>query len=290
MPEHTFLWDIVADLGAVWGEDNQRRTWKILGQTSTGNVYESQRRAIVRAKLEQYRAGLDAATLAQLSLNAKIRASELGQLFQYTAEYWPDLNADELPKFSENMIRTLRDLTLGYAAASVIAYYQRGIRLILPANFRAEGEALAASAFAQGLVDTETFRGILNASTEGGQNQSQLRPKDAILNNSTAVALLNTMQEAGMLDVAFQWRHTDEQGKTIRHTNRKKALFAFYIYNRCLNKDKTPQLPEWDKAFCDLWGLKHRTLSKANDDLSHATDRTKEKYAQMLSIFNTPIE
>ena len=290
MQEHSFLWDIVADLGAVWGEDCQRKTWSTLGQSSTGNVYESQRRAIVRERLEQYRTRLDASTPAQLHLNATLRANELGQLYQQSERYWPDLNADVLPLFTENMIRTLRDLTIGYAAASVIAYYQQGISLNLPASIRAKSDALAASADAQGLTDAGTFLGILNATTNGGRSQGdpQPRPKDAILNNTTAVSLLKIMQGAGLLDATYQWRHTNEQGKAIRHTSYEKAQFAFHIYSRCLNNDNTPQIPEWDKAFCDLWGLQHRTLSKAYADLATKGEKTQKRYAQMLTIFDTP--
>lgn len=282
MQEHTFLFDIVADLNAIWGEDSQRKTWEVLGKD---NPSEGQRRAIVGARLEQYRARLDAYTPAQLHLNAKIRASELEQLYQQAAAHLSDLNADGLPLFRENMIRTLWDLTIGYAAASVIAYYQQGIPLNLPASIRAEGKALAASAAAQGLTDTDTFLGILNASTgqQGGrsQGQPQQRPKDAILNNATAVSLLKKMQDAGKLDAAYQWRDTDNEGKPVRHTNYEKATFAVFIDNKT-------SIPEWDKAFCGLWGLPHRTLSKAYADLATKGDKTQKKYLQMLAIFDTP--
>ncbi len=192
------------------------------------------------------------------------------------------------------MIHTLRDLTIGYAAASVIAYYQQGISLNLPASIRAEGKALAASAAAQGLTDADTFLGILNASTDqqGGrsQGQPQPRPKDAILNNATAVSLLKIMERAGKLDAAYQWRDTDNEGKPKRHTNYEKAQFAFYIAGRCLSKDNTQQIPEWDKAFCDLWGLPHRILSKAYADLGTKGEKTQGRYHKMLAIFDTPTQ
>lgn len=291
MQEHTFLWDIVADLNAIWGEDCQRKTWAVLGE---GNPYESQRRAIVRERLERYRATLAASTPAQLHLNAKLRASELEQLYQQATAFWPSLNTFDLLDFHRNMIHTLRDLTIGYAAASVIAYYQQGISLNLPASIRAEGKALAASAAAQGLTDADTFLGILNASTDqqGGrsQGQPQPRPKDAILNNATAVSLLKIMERAGKLDAAYQWRDTDNEGKPKRHTNYEKAQFAFYIAGRCLSKDNTQQIPEWDKAFCDLWGLPHRILSKAYADLGTKGEKTQGRYHKMLAIFDTPTQ
>lgn len=286
MTEHSFLWDIVADLNAIWGDDSQRKTWTILGQNpATGNVYESQRKAIVKARLAQYRAGLDASTPAQLHINAIIRASELEQLYQRATRHLSDLNEDGLWKFRENMIRTLWDLTIGYASASVIAYYQQGINLSLPASIRAESKALADSAVMQGLTDADTFLGILNASTNQqggrGQGQPQQRPKDAILNNATAVSLMKKMQDAGKLDAAYQWRDTDNEGKRIRHTNYERATFAVFIDNKS-------NIPEWDKAFCDLWGLRHRTLSKAYADLSTKGVNTQKKYLQMLAIFDTP--
>ena len=286
MPEHSFLWDIVTDLNAIWGEDSQRKTWAILGQNpSSGNVYESQRRAIVRARQEQYRARLDAATPAQLHLNAKIRAEELEQLYLQATAHLSGLNEDGLPLFRENMIRTLWDLTIGYCAASVITYYQQGIKLSLPASIRAEDNALAASAVSQGLTDVDTFLGILAASTDqqGGRNQGQPqpRPKDVILNNPTAVSLLKKMQNAGLLDANYQWRNTDNEGRPIRHTDYAKALFACYIDNKA-------GIPEWDKAFSNLWGLKHRTLTRRYSAFPTLTGRTQKKYMQMLLIFDTP--
>jgi len=176
MQEHSFAFDIVADLNAIWGEDCQRKTWAVLGKDNPTN---SQRADIVRKRLAQYRAGLDASTPVQLRLNAKLRASELAQLYQQAAAHLPDLNADGLPLFHENMVRTLLDLTIGYTAASVIAYYQKGISLNLPASIRAECKALAASAAAQGLTDADTFLSILNASTDqqGGRSQAQPQQK-----------------------------------------------------------------------------------------------------------------
>lgn len=180
MQEHTFLFDIVADLNNDWRIDETCKTWTILGQNpATGNVYKEQRRAIVRKRLAQYRDTLAASTPAQLRLNAKLLANELEQLYQQAAAHLTDLNADGLPLFHANMVRTLWDLTIGYAAASVIAYCQQDISLNLPASIRAEGKALAASAAAQGLTDADTFLGILNASTStaGGRSKGQPQQK-----------------------------------------------------------------------------------------------------------------
>lgn len=169
MDEHKFAWEIVSDLNAIWGDDEQRKTWAVLGE---GNPYESQRRTIVMERLEEYRTTLAASTPASLRLKAKLRADELGQLYQQSAEHRPTLGE----KYQENMIRTLRDLTIGYAAASVIAYNQQGVPLQLPESICAEVDALAASAVAQGLTDADTFRGILNTSTRGGRSQGDYQP------------------------------------------------------------------------------------------------------------------
>lgn len=81
------------------------------------------------------------------------------------------------------------------------------------------------------------------------------------------------MKDAGKLDAAYQWIGT--------HTNYEKAVFACYIDNKAT-------ITEWDKAFCDLWGLKHRTLSKAYSDLTTKSEKTQSKYNEMLVIFDTP--
>lgn len=261
MQDYSFLWDIVSDLGEIWGEDSQRKTWSILGQTSMGNVNESQRRVIVRARLEQYRTRLEASTPTQLLLNAKIRASELGQLYQQSVEYWPSLNADGLPLFTENMIRTLRDLTIGYAAASVIAYYLKGLSLNLPDSIRADGDALATSAVAQGLTDKDSFLGILNASTNERRNQGQPQQKrwtkDVILNNPTAVSLLKKMQDAGLLDADYQWNGAP--------TKYEMGAFAKEI------ADEARIGRYWASTFADLWpSIEARQLSRGKSEGVHS--------------------
>ena len=102
MEEHRFAWEIVSDLNAIWGEDSQRKTWPTLGE---GNPNESQRRAIVRERLERYRATLAASTPAGLHLNANLRASELSQLYQQAAEFWPSLNTFDFAKINYNRFR-----------------------------------------------------------------------------------------------------------------------------------------------------------------------------------------
>jgi hypothetical protein len=213
-------------------------------------VYESQRRAIVRERLEQYRTRLDASTPAQLHLNAKLRANELGQLYQLSADHWPSLNANGLPLFTENMIRTLRDLTIGYAAASVIAYCQQGISLKLPASIRAEENALAASAVAQGLTDADTFLGILHAPTQGGrsQGQPQPRPKEELLKNTKVVAKLEILVDAGFCNSEYGWI---AEG----HTNFQRAMAAYLIGIKS-------GIDGYYAAFEDLWGCKYLSSDK----------------------------
>lgn len=248
MDEHKFAWEIVSDLTAIWGEDCQRKTWAVLGE---GNPYEGQRRAIVRERLERYQATLAGSTPASLHLTANLRASELGQLYQQAAEFWPSLETSDLSDFHRNMIRTLRDLTIGYAAASVIAYYQQGINLNLPASIRAEEDALAASAVLQGLTDADTFQGILHASTQVGrsQGQPQPRPKDAILNNAKAVAKLKMLVEAGFCNSEDGWI---KKG----HTNFQRAMAAYLIGIKS-------GIDGYYAAFEDLWGCKYLSSDKA---------------------------
>lgn len=263
MDEHKFAWEIVSDLNAIWGEDCQRKTWAVLGE---GNPYEGQRKAIVRERLERYQATLAGCAPASLHLTANLRASELGQLYQQAAEFWPSLETSDLSDFHRNMIRTLRDLTIGYAAASVIAYYQQGINLNLPANIRAEEDALAASAVLQGLTDADTFQSILHASTQGGRSQGrpQPKPKDVVLNNPTAVALLEKMKEAGLLDANYQWITTYENGRPIRITHYRKAAYADYI-SRKVGLGK-----KWTSVFANLWQEETaRQLTRGLSEAAH---------------------
>jgi len=244
MDEHKFAWEIVSDLNAIWGDDEQRKTWAVLGE---GNPYESQRRTIVMERLEEYRTTLVASTPASLRLKAKLRADELGQLYQQSAEHRPTLGE----KYQENMIRTLRDLTIGYAAASVIAYNQQGVTLQLPESICAEVDALAASAVAQGLTDADTFQGILHASMQGGQSQGQpqQRPKDAILNNAKVVAKLKILVEAGFCNSEYGWI-------TNGHTNFQRAMAAYLIGIKS-------GIEGYYAAFEDLWGCKYLSSDKA---------------------------
>lgn len=245
MDEHKFAWEIVSDLNAIWGDDEQRKTWAVLGE---GNPYESQRRTIVMERLEEYRTTLAASTPASLRLKAKLRADELGQLYQQSAEHRPTLGE----KYQENMIRTLRDLTIGYAAASVIAYNLQGVPLQLPESICAEVDALAASAVAQGLTDADTFRGILHASTSTPERRSQgqpkPRPKDAILNNAKAVAKLNALVEAGFCNNEYGWI---KKG----HTNYQRAMAAYYIGIKS-------RIVGFYAAFEDLWGCRYLSSDK----------------------------
>ena len=96
-----------------------------------------------------------------------------------------------------------------------------------------------------GIFHTPTIAELLAEKRQGrSQGQPQPRPKDAILNNPTAVSLLKMMQDAGLLDAAYQWRDTDNEGNPQRHTGYEKALFACYIDNKAV-------IPRWDKAFSD---------------------------------------
>ena len=254
MEEHRFAWEIVSDLNAIWGDYEQRKTWPVLGE---GNPYESQRQSIVKEKLEEYRTTLAASTPASLRLKAKLRADELGQLFRQSVEHGPTLGE----KFSENMIRTLRDLTIGYAAASVITYYQQGVTLQLPESICAKVDALAASAVWQGLTDADTFRGILSASTQGGRSQGQPQQKrwtkDVILNNPTAVSLLKKMQDAGLLDADYQWN--------VAPTKYEMGAFAKEI------ADVARIGRYWASTFADLWpGIEARQLSRGKSEGVHS--------------------
>ena len=270
MQEHTFLWDIVADLNAIWGEDCQRKTWAILGE---GNPYESQRRAIVRERLERYRATLAASTPASLHLNANLRASELGQLYQQAAEFCPSLNTSELSDFHRNMINTLRDLTIGYAAASVIAYHQQGIELNLPVSIQAEEDALASSAAAQGLTDADTFLGILHAPTKGGRSlgQPQPRPKEALLKNEKVVAKLKILVDAGFCNSEYGWI---AEG----HTNFQRAMAAYLIGIKS-------GIDGYYAAFEDLWGCKYLSSDKAKATQLQAP-KAKEKVDEIRKLLD----
>lgn len=107
----------------------------------------------------------------------------------------------------------------------------------------------------------------------------QATPKDVILNNSTAISLMDKMREVGLLDGSYQWR-TISDGRPQKHTNYEKAVYAYFIYNRCY-----PTIKDWDLAFCDLWRLAHRTLSKSLNELNNYPER-REKYNALLSVFD----
>ena len=257
------------------------------------NRWETDFKRFLAGKLAEYRNTL--ANMQPFDLHAlnRLRTQELLGHYQMMQGVCSNVSAPAHRVDEIRFIQAFQVLTLGYISATAWEYMKPGRGMDANgflAPFLAAGltiDELTQSAERQGLTDADTYRQLLGASTPN-RGQPQPMPKDAILNNPTAVSLLTIMQGAGLLDATYQWRHTNEQGQPIRHTNYKKAQFAFHIYSRCLNNDNTPQIPEWDKAFCDLWGLQHRTLSKAYADLATIGEKTQKRYAQMLTIFDTP--
>ena len=94
-----------------------------------------------------------------------------------------------------------------------------------------------------GIFHSPTIAQLLAASTQGGRSQgeSQQRPKDAILNNATAVSLLKKMQDADKLDAFYQWKGTP--------THYEIAAYAKLI------ADEVGIGRTWASKFADLWPI-----------------------------------
>jgi hypothetical protein len=249
------------------------------------NRWESDFKKFLAEKLKEYRDVLESMSLFDLRAQNKIREQELLNHFKRMLEVYSNMSRFEQHSFEElRFANAFQVLTLGYISATAWEYMKPDRSMdvngfltpFLSAGLKIE--EVAQSVEHQGVTDSETFLQLLS-DRAGGHRTPQPRPKDAILNNSIAVSLLDIMKDAGLLDYAYQWSTSDQFGKPIKNTNYKKATFAVYIANKA-------DLAEWDKVFCDLWGLPHRTLSKAYDALGNKTPKTQNMYANMLSFFD----
>lgn len=251
------------------------------------NRWETDFQRFLAGKLAEYRNTL--ATMQSFDLHAlnRLRIQELLGHYQRMQGVCSNVSTPTHRVDEIRFIQAFQVLTLGYISTTAWEYMKPGRGMDANgflAPFLAAGltiDELAQSAERQGLTDAETYRQLLGASTPK-QGQPQPTPKDAILNNTTAVSLLKKMQEAGLLDAAYQWMNTNQLGEKVTHTNYEKAVFAWFIGSKAT-------ITEWDKAFCDLWGLPHRKLSKAYHTLGTTINaKTQRKYQQMLEIFDNP--
>lgn len=251
------------------------------------NRWESDFKAFLAGKLAEYRNALVTMQLFDLHAINRLRGQELLQHFQRMQGVCSKVSAPVLQADELRFIQAFQVLTLGYISATAWEYMKPAREMDANkflAPFLSAGltiEEVAKSVETQGLTDADTFLQLLSGPIGKHRKQAKPQPKDTILNNHTAVALLDKMKDAGKLGVSYQWRYTDNQGQPVSHTNYERATFANYITIKA-------EIAEWDKAFCDLWGLPHRTLSKALDALDKKTEKTKRKYSVMLSIFDNP--
>lgn len=250
------------------------------------NRWESDYAEFLAEKLKEYRNALEAMSQSDLRLQNKLRRQELLHLFKKKQAVYSNMSRFELHSFEElRFADAFQVLTLGYISATASEYMKPDRKMdvngfldpFLSAGLKIE--EVAQSAERQGATDSETFLHLFSDRARSHGTPDRPRPQDAILNNSTAVLLLDRMKDAGMLDNAYQWSTSDQLGRPIKNTNYKKATFAVYIANKA-------GLAEWDKTFCDLWGLPHRTLSRAYDALGNKTAKTQNEYANMLSFFD----
>jgi len=251
------------------------------------NRWETDFKAFLGRKLAEYRNTL--VTMQPFDLHAlnRARGQELLQHYQRMQGVCSKVSAPVRQVDELRFIQAFQVLTLGYIAATAWEYLKPAREMDANgflAPFLSAGltiEEVARSAETQGITDADTFLQLLSGPAGKRRGQAQPQPKDTILNNPSAVALLDKMKDAGKLGVSYQWRYTDNEGQPVTHTNYEKAVFANLIAIKA-------NVAEWDKAFCDLWGLTHRTLSKALDALDKKTEKTKRKYSVMLSIFDNP--
>lgn len=269
MQEFSFLQDIEFDL--------EGNPFAVRARTEA--VFNQPYKAIIDTRLAEYRNQLAATPSAVLQRTARIRASELSG--HYAAALRHEQAQGSKDAADRKRIAALSALSAGFIAASIVEYTDRKIsgfiEAFTPSIQQEDIERIAASAESQGITDAATFRELFNALEKVGKIQDKpvLRPKDAILNNGTAVAMLNKMRDLGMLDATYQWRDTDNQGKRIRHTQFEKAVFADAI-------GKKASIIDWDKAFSDLWGLKHRILTRRFSDLNNLSETKRLEYIRMV--------
>lgn len=257
MQVFSILADIETDLGNMFGI-----------AAKTGHIFTNSKpyREIISPMLDEYRKRLKTATPAELQRTAKLRAQELAYHYQQGKQWLGKASNRETQ--DRKRIAALCDLSIGFIAASVVEYSSRRIKGFIeaftPSLQQEDLERLAASAESQGITDAATFREQYIKAPALAPS-----PKEAILHNAQALALLKKMQDAGMLDARYQWN----KGYTIY----AQATFANYISMKA-------DIQNWDAAFTNLWGKKHGTFSKAVDALKYKTTRTK--YQNMLSVFD----
>ena len=291
--EFAYLGEIARKFSGLLGFISERtantytQVWRDL---CIENRWESDFKKFMAEKLTDYRNDLESMTLFDLRAQNKIRGQELLSHYKRMLEVYSNMSRFEQHSFEElRFANAFQVLTLGYISATAWEYMKPDRSMDVNgflASFLSAGlkiEEVAQSVEQQGVTDSETFLQLLSDRVGSHITPNQPRPKDAILNNSIAVSLLDRMKDAGLLDYAYQWRTTDKIGNTIKHTKYEMATFAVHI-------DSKAKVTKWDKAFCDLWGLPHRTLSKAYADLSNKSDKTQEKYNGLLSIFDSTIE
>ena len=244
----------------------------------TNNPFEKDYRAFLAGKLAEYKNTLSAMQSFDLYALNGVRAKELLAHFQRAQRVRSNLSRPGGCSSAEiRFIQAFHTLAIGYIAATAWEYIRPGRNIDANkflAPFLSAGlsiKEVAQSAEQQGITDADTFLQFISGPA-GQDAATKPQPKDAILNNPIAVGLLDRMRNAGKLDAAYQW--------IGEHTNYERAVFACYIDNKA-------NIAEWNKAFCDLWGLKHRTLSKAYSDLSTKSEKTQAKYNEMLAIFDT---
>lgn len=175
------------------------------------NRWEPDFQRFLAGKLAEYRNTL--ATMQSFDLHAlnRLRTQELLGHYQRMQGVCSKLSTTTHRVDEIRFIQAFQILTLGYISATAWEYMKPGRGMDANgflAPFLAAGltiDELAQSAERQGLTDADTYRQLLGASTPK-QGQPQPTPKDTILNNPTAVVLLDRMKDADKLDAAYQWK------------------------------------------------------------------------------------
>lgn len=178
----------------------------------SNNPFERDFKAFIAGKLAEYRNTLSAMQSFDLHALNGVRTNELLAHFQRAQGVRSNLSRPGGCSTAEiRFIQAFYTLTIGYIAATAWEYIRPGRNIDANkflAPFLSAGlsiKEVAQSAEQQGITDADTFLQFISGPA-GHDAATKPQPKDAILNNPTAVVLLDRMKDADKLDAAYQWK------------------------------------------------------------------------------------
>lgn len=226
------------------------------------NRYESDLDRFLATKIAEYRNTIAAMDRNDLRAQNGLRGKELQHFFQIVQRERSQSCSPVYRKDERHFKTAFQVLTLGFISATAWEYMKPERSMDVNgflAPFLSAGlkiEEVAQSVERQGVTDSETFLQLISDRVGSHATPSRPHPKDAIINNSIAVSLLNKMKDVGLLDAAYQWIGSP--------SHYEMAAFAKLIAEHA----RIGRM--WASSFADLWPtVKARQLTRGLSEGEH---------------------